>query len=98
MPKLNLVHTNKHDVNVLVQTTNSNNRHHYHLNKSVKIEKVLSDKDLIKLYKDAEYPNLLQNAKDWAKKQKGYAISNVEDKIANINCSSIVKFKNNESA
>ena len=86
------VQTNEHKVNVLVDTVNSDNRHFSHLNRRVKVIKVLSDDEIIQLWKNRKEKNELELAKDWIEKQDGYAYSNCTDKTLNIQRGSIVKY------
>ena len=91
--KANKVQTNDYGVNVLVETKTSNNHHISHLNREVEIVSVLSDEEIITEWQNRDKSNELEYAKDWIKKQKGFAISNCNDKESNIGYGTIVKFK-----
>lgn len=86
------VQTNEHNVNVLVETNNSSNQSWSHLNREVDLNKVLTDEEIIELWKNREIDDKLQIAKDWIKKQQGYAISICIDETLNITFRSIVKY------
>lgn len=87
------VQTNKHSENVLVQTEKSDNRHYSHLNRAVLIQSVLTDEEIIKVWKNRDENDDLKLAKDWIVRQDGYASSNCIDKIHRIKYGTIVKFK-----
>ncbi len=87
------VQTNRDNVNVLVETTNSSNTHYHSTDKAVDVEKVLSDDEIVNLWRNRDQNNELHLAKDWIGKQKGYAWSNIEDGTLNISCGSIVKYE-----
>lgn len=87
------VQTNKYNVNVLVETKSSSNRHYSHLNKEVEVTKVLTDDEIVELWENRKEDDKLELAKNWIKKQDGYAISDCVDETLNINFNSIVKYK-----
>lgn len=87
------VQTNDYKVNVLVETESSSNQHYSHLNRGVIISKVLTDDEIIELWRNRKDNDELQLAKDWIKKQPNYATSNCEDKKNNIKYQSIVNYK-----
>ena len=87
------VQTNEHRVNVLVETKKSNNRHYSLLNKDVSVEKILTDKEIVGLWENRKKDNELELAKDWIKKQYGYACSNITDDTLGITYDSIVKYR-----
>ena len=86
------VQTNNEGINILVETTNSNNRHIWHLNKNVKGVKKLTDQEILDIWNTSKKDELAL-AKDWIKKQKGYATSNCVDLTLKIDYDSIVKYK-----
>jgi len=88
------VQTNEHKVNVLVSTRHSNNRHYSHLNKEIEVIKTLSDNDIIKLWEARNVDDKLELAKNWIKREDGYAVSNCVDDTLNITYGSIVNYKN----
>ncbi len=91
---INKVQTNDQKVNVLVETVNSNNRHYFHGNREVINVVVLSDDEVISVWINRPPEDDLEMAKQWIKKQDGYAISNCADKTLELNHSDIVKYQN----
>lgn len=89
------VQTNDYKVNVLVETVTSSNQHYSHLNKEVSVTKVLSDEEIIDLWKNRKVKgdDELELAKKWLMKEKGYAISNIKDDTLNIDFDSVVAYK-----
>jgi len=86
------VQTNNAKINVLVDTTNSDNRHYHYSNRKVSIVKVLSNDEIIEAWRNRPENDELELAKRWIAKQTGFATSNCEDETLNIDYSSIVKF------
>lgn len=87
------VQTNDYGVNVLVETNESNNRHCSNLNVDVNVEKVLTDEEIIEVWRNRDSGDELKLAKNWIMKQKGYAISSCVDGIRGIKHNSIVKYE-----
>jgi len=79
-------------VNVLVSTTESNNRHYSHLNKSIKVEKVLSDDEILELWETVNEEDRIDLMKDWLKFREGYAVSNCKEH-KNLACHSLEDIK-----
>lgn len=90
----NKVQKNDCGVNVLVETNESSNTHYSHLNFFVEIEKVLTDEEILQQYlKKSTKEEKLKSAKNWIKKQDGFAVSNVIDETINVDYDSIIAFK-----
>ena len=87
------VQTNEYKVNVLVETTNSNNRHYSSHNRPIEVVKVLSDEEILEAWKNRTDENELELAKNWIKRQDGFAFSACRDKVLNIDYQSVVEFK-----
>lgn len=89
------VQKNIHGVNVLVETTNSTNRNSSNSNKSVVISNILSDLEVLNIWKNRniDLDKELEIAKRWIRKQDTYAVSSCKDETINISHSSIVEFK-----
>jgi hypothetical protein len=87
------VQTNEHKVNVLVETKNSSNSHYCHLNRDIEVVKVLTDDEIIDLWKKRKRTDELVLAKDWVKKQDGYAVSNCFDESLDIHYNSVISYR-----
>lgn len=87
------VQTNEYNVNLLVETEKSSNRHFSSYNKEVLVTAVLTDSEIIKLWKERKNDDEIELAKNWIREQEGYAISNCVDKTLNITYRSIVKYR-----
>lgn len=87
------VQTNDLKVNVLVDTKNSSNRHFSSFNREVVVIKVLSDDEIIELWQNRKENDKLDLAKNWIKKQDGYAVSNCVDETLDIDFNSIIKYQ-----
>ncbi len=92
MSKNAKVQRNQENVNVLVDTDNSSNRHYSSLDKRVTLDRVLADDEIIKLWENRTGNDKLKLAKDWIKRQNGYSVSNCVDDTLNIDFGSIVKY------
>lgn len=90
------VQTNEYKVNVLVETTNSSNQHYSSLDKTVDIVEVLTDHQILQVWLNRDTKDELALAKDWIKRQEGYAISDCSDDTINLSGNGIVKYKNHE--
>lgn len=91
------VQTNDHEVNVLVETKTSANRHCSHLDKEVTIDKILSNGDILEMWENREdKSDLLEIAKEWLMRQDGYATSNIVDDTSGITYGNIVKYNINK--
>jgi hypothetical protein len=86
------VQTNGNKVNVLVETNNSDNKHCSSLNRRINVTKVLTDQEIIELWKNRKVDDELELAKNWIKKQEGYAVCNCVDDTLNITYNSIVEY------
>ena len=85
------VQNNIHGVNVLVDIDKAPGSHYSGANRRVKVEKILTDEEIIELWEAREQNDKLELAKKWIRRQDGYATSNL--KYKKINHSTIVKFK-----
>ena len=88
------VQTNEYKVNVLVETQDSSNRHYHHSNVPVNVNKVLTDIEILEIWKnrDLTIQKELELAKDWIKTQPNYAVSSCIDKVNNIDYQSIIQY------
>lgn len=86
------IQNNQYGINVIVETNNSTNRH-IGPGKTKELITVLSDEEIIEIWSKRKDKGELKIAKEWIKKQNGYAVSNCIDKSLNVNYGSIVKFK-----
>jgi len=84
------VQTNDYKVNVLVQHEDCSGQHYSHLDKEVLCEKLTNEEI------EAEFSKLtlsIDDKKDFLKKVKGFAISNVYSKENNIGFSDLFRYK-----
>lgn len=80
--------------NVLVVTHTSSNRHYSSLNVSVNVVGVLSDEEVINIWRKQMTPaDELEAARLFLKKKANYAVSQCTDKQNDIAYGSIVKYK-----
>ena len=93
MESFGKVQVNNEMVNVLVETRDSNNNHHSHLNHPVLLIGVLSDDEIVQLWEKRNENDKLKLAKDRIKKQDGYAISNCVDNKFGIKSNTIVRYE-----
>ena len=87
------VQNNEHGVNVLVETDTSSNSHISRFNTDVTIVSVLTDSEIVAMWKNRDDKDEIDLAKQWIKSQDGYATSNCKDEYLGISHQSIVKFK-----
>jgi ribosomal protein S4E len=84
------VQKNKKGVNVLVEISGGDTRSFYSLNKKVVVNNVLSNEEIIKLWKLRKIDDELKLARAWLIRQDGYALSVCEGD--NISYSSVVQY------
>lgn len=90
---LGKVQTNDYKVNVLVETKASNNRHYSSHNREIEVVKVLTDDEILEVWRNRPDGNELELAKNWIKKQDGFAVSSCVDDTLGIDYQSVVQFK-----
>jgi len=95
----NKVQTNDYGVNVLVESELTPNHKHIHWSdRKVENVKVVSEEEILRLWSTANKEEVLKAAKDWLKRQAGYAVSNCGGQDIALKHGDIVSFEESIAA